>query len=234
MSKIPVDSIPGCSLNDADTIQSLVAIPENSTTNWEKAYTYIEDIKDGRGFTCGLVGFTSGTHDLLMVVNELKKINANHPLVEFLPNLRKVDGTSSTKGLEGFAEKVKTLKDDQDWKKAQWVVLIRLYWKPSFDVCVKFNVKSPLSLYIIYDSYLNFGNVKWILRDMNASPAEEGKEAEWLTKFLISKRAYMKKDKSVGPCDRVDFQQKLVESGNFTLKRPISGIRCYGSKFTIK
>lgn len=62
---------------------ALVSSAENSTVDYEKQYKYIEDIGDGRGYTAGIIGFTSGTGDLLDVVmhytelkseNELKKI----------------------------------------------------------------------------------------------------------------------------------------------------------------
>jgi chitosanase len=45
-----------------------VASAENSTLNWRGAYGYIEDIRDGQGYTAGIIGFCSGTHDMLALV----------------------------------------------------------------------------------------------------------------------------------------------------------------------
>jgi hypothetical protein len=42
----------------SDKILSLVAIAENSSTEWAKQINYIEDIKDG--FTISIVGFCKG------------------------------------------------------------------------------------------------------------------------------------------------------------------------------
>lgn len=51
-----------------DTAFSLVSSAENSTLDYRSTYSYIEDIGDGRGYTCGIIGFTSATGDLLSVV----------------------------------------------------------------------------------------------------------------------------------------------------------------------
>lgn len=243
MNKFPVINIPGCSLIQANTIQSLVSIPENSTTDWQSAYTYIENIGDGRGYTCGLVGFTSGTHDLLQVVEELGKLVSTHPLVAFLPVLKRVVNTDSTKGLEGFAKIVKTLKTDENWKKAQWTVLLKLYWNPAWSICKQYRLTSALALYIIYDTYLNFGDVNCVIRKMTTLDKAKrllpgtynGKDYDlaWLTEFLKYKLEYMLRKKDVGPTDRVDMQQKLVDDANVDLIRPICA-ECYKDKFIIE
>ena len=46
----------------------LVSSAENSSLNWRAQYRYIQDIHDGRGYTAGIIGFCSGTGDMLEVV----------------------------------------------------------------------------------------------------------------------------------------------------------------------
>ena len=46
----------------------LVSSAENSTLHWRREYGYLQDIHDGRGYTGGLIGFCSGTGDMLMLV----------------------------------------------------------------------------------------------------------------------------------------------------------------------
>ncbi|MEU3356489.1 chitosanase, partial [Streptomyces sp. NPDC037389] len=46
----------------------LVSSAENSTLDWKAQYRYIEDIGDGRGYTAGIIGFCSGTGDMLDLV----------------------------------------------------------------------------------------------------------------------------------------------------------------------
>ena len=68
---------------------SLVSSAENSTLDYNEQYSYIEDIGDGRGYTAGIIGFTSGTGDLLDVVNEYCKLKKNDNLLKkYIPVLK--------------------------------------------------------------------------------------------------------------------------------------------------
>ena len=51
-----------------DVAMQLLSSAENSSLDWRAQYRYIEDIGDGRGYTGGIVGFCSGTGDMLNVV----------------------------------------------------------------------------------------------------------------------------------------------------------------------
>src|SRR5215213_9316293 len=46
----------------------LVTSAENSSLDWKAQYKYIRDIGDGRGYTGGIIGFCSGTGDMLELV----------------------------------------------------------------------------------------------------------------------------------------------------------------------
>lgn len=232
-TRIPLKNIPGCTLDQADTIQSLVSIPENSTTSWWKNYGYIEDISDGRGYTTGLVGNTSGTHDLLMVIQELQKLDPNNELVKFIPALKKVDNSPSTVGLDEFKRIFQRSGANVHLQQAQWNIIVRLYWKPAYDLCKKYGLKSVLALYFIYDTCLNLGNAATAKKVKVKAPSEGGDEKEWLKQYLIERRAYMKATNNFGPVDRVDMQMKILESGNMDLTRPIKNLICYKGKFNI-
>lgn len=77
----------------------LVSSAENSTLDRKAQYRYIEDIRDGRGYTAGIIGFCSGTGDMLAMVQAYTKSEPGNVLARFLPALRKVDGTASHQGL---------------------------------------------------------------------------------------------------------------------------------------
>ena len=233
MTTIPLKSVPGCTLEQADTIQSLVAIPENSTTNWQKAYGYIEDISDGRGLTSGIIGFCSGTGDLLDVIYELKKLEPTHELVRYIPALKKVNGSASTAGLEEFAKVFKRCGGDKALQQAQWNVLVRLYWKNAHDTCKLYGLKSVLALYFLYDTCLNLGDARMAKKVKTKAPSGGGDEKEWLKQYLIERRAYMKATNNYGPVDRVDMQMKILESGNMELARPLKNLTCYKENFDI-
>jgi chitosanase len=77
----------------------LVSSAENSTLDWRHEYGYIQDIHDGRGYTAGLIGFCSGTGDMLALVHAYARAEPGDPLARFVPALRRVNGTASHRGL---------------------------------------------------------------------------------------------------------------------------------------
>ena len=82
-----------------DLAMQLVSSAENSTLDWRGQYGYLEDTGDGRGYTGGLIGFTSGTGDMLTLVRDFTAGVPRNPLAPFLPALRAVDGSDSHDGL---------------------------------------------------------------------------------------------------------------------------------------
>ena len=59
-----------------DIAMQLVSSAENSSLDWRAQYKYIEDIGDGRGYTAGIIGFCSGTGDMLELVEALHRAQA--------------------------------------------------------------------------------------------------------------------------------------------------------------
>src|ERR1700754_1042803 len=66
----------------------LVSSAENSTLRWRRQYTYLETVADGRGYTGGIIGFCSGTGDMLVVVRRSTRAQPHNPLARFLPALQ--------------------------------------------------------------------------------------------------------------------------------------------------
>ncbi|MEV0910300.1 chitosanase [Streptomyces hokutonensis] len=81
-----------------DLTMRLVSSVENSSLDWEAQYRYIEDIGDGRGCTGGIIGFCSGTSDMLALVELYTKRVPHNVLAGCLPALRAVNSTASRKG----------------------------------------------------------------------------------------------------------------------------------------
>src|SRR5687767_5579902 len=89
-------------LNDPqlkDIAMQLVSSAENSSLDWRAQFGYIEDIGDGRGYTAGIIGFCSGTGDMLALVEYYTQVKPGNGLARFLPALRAVNGTDSHAGL---------------------------------------------------------------------------------------------------------------------------------------
>ena len=77
----------------------LVSSAENSSLDWKDQYSYIEDIQDGRGYTAGIIGFCSGTGDMLQLVKGYTETKSENLLAKYIEALEKVNGTDSHEGL---------------------------------------------------------------------------------------------------------------------------------------
>ena len=111
----------------------IVSSAENSSLDFKAQYAFIKDIGDGRGYTAGVIGFTSGTGDMLEVVKRyiaLKPID--NPLAKYLPALEKVNGTPSHKGLgKKFVNAWRLAARDKEMFLAQDSVLDAMYYNPA-------------------------------------------------------------------------------------------------------
>ena len=211
-----------------DIILKLVSIAENSSTNWKKQINYIEDIKDGRGYTISIVGFCTGTGDFIQVLREIQKLDNNHVLVKFIPLVEKVDGSDSVKGLESLPSVMNSIGiNNTIFNQAMWNIIYKLYWGPALDFCSKKKINSQLSHYIAYDTILNFGNLNDFKNIIDTN------ETSFLTKFLIIKQQKIK-DGNYGNSknNRVDMQKFILSTKNFNLNKPIK-VSCYGDDFII-
>ena len=111
--------------------QRIVASAENSTLDWRSAYGYIEDIGDGHGYTAGIIGFCSGTHDMLALVEAYTGGAPGNGLARYLPALREVDGTDSHEGLDpGFTAAWAEAKPPA-FRQAQDAERDRVYFDPA-------------------------------------------------------------------------------------------------------
>src|SRR5690348_7004055 len=81
--------------HEKDIAMQVVSSAENSSLDWRAQYKYIEDIGDGRGYTAGIIGFCSGTGDMLEVVQAYADAKPGNILAKYLPALRNVNGSDS-------------------------------------------------------------------------------------------------------------------------------------------
>ncbi|MDQ1042582.1 hypothetical protein QFZ76_000818 [Streptomyces sp. V4I2] len=110
----------------------LVSSAENSTLVWKAQYRYIEDIGDGRGYTAGIIGFCSGTGDMLDLVELYTDRRPDNVLAEYLPALRRVNGTDSHDGLDPhFTDAWRRAAQDTAFEQAQNDERDRVYFNPA-------------------------------------------------------------------------------------------------------
>ncbi|MEU0413359.1 chitosanase [Streptomyces griseorubiginosus] len=227
---------------EKDLAQQLVASAENSTLDWRSAYAYIEDIGDGQGYTAGIIGFCTGTNDLLTLVEGYTKAHPDNGLARYLPALRAVDGTDSHEGLDpGFTAAWKAEAQVPAFRKAQDAARDRVYFDPAVRLA-KLDGLGALGQFVYYDAMVFhgpgtdatsfYGLRERALRKV-ASPTGGGSEKAYLKAFLDIREDAMRTKHPGIDTSRVDTaQRRFLEDGNLGLRTPLEW-QVYGETFKV-
>ena len=217
----------------------LVSSAENSTLNWRGEFGYLEDIGDGRGYTGGIVGFCSGTSDMLALVTEYTRRSPGNKLARFLPALRTVDGSDSHAGLDpGFPAAWKAAAADPVFQKTQEDERDRMYFAPAVALASADRVRA-LGQFAYYDAAVMHGQSG--LRSIRAeamkkakTPKQGGDETVWLSAFLDARVREMRTEEAHSDVTRVETAQRpFLRASNLDLNGPLSW-RVYGDRFSIR
>jgi chitosanase len=225
----------------------IVSTFENSTTVIQ--YASIVNINDGRGYTAGRAGFTSGTGDMLEVVKEYTVRVPGNGLAKYLPALQLVNGTASVVGLDGLVAAWKTAANDARFIAAQDSVNDRLYRVPARQLAVRVGAALPLSKLALYEAGIqhgfgtNFDAIDKIVERATlaagGTPASGVDEKKWLQAVLTERRAnlFNPANKATAAAwaasvSRADAIQSFYNAGNFNLDKAIT-ITVYGDTFSI-
>ena len=122
-------------------------------------YTYIENIKDGRGYTVTQYGFCTYIPEVTTIIEKLLDVSPGSPLRTFVPLLPPLgDGIDMDK-LSDFpktwrrearnSELLPRICDD---------VADALLYRPALALSTKAYIRSPIGLAIFYDTLLQHGN----------------------------------------------------------------------------
>jgi chitosanase len=228
---------------EKEIAMELVSSAENSTLDWRTAFAYIEDIGDGRGYTAGLIGFCSGTGDMLQLIRSYVAAEPGNPLARFLPALRRVNGSASHAGLgRPFVAAWKRAARDPAFRRLQLRELDRVYFDPAVRRA-KADGLGTLGQFIYYDAIVmhgpggsadSFGGIRRRAIEAAPTPAEGGDEVEYLNTFLDIRRAQMKTEAKHGDTSRIDDEQRrFLREGNLAL-RPTLVWHTYGDRYEIQ
>jgi hypothetical protein len=220
----------------------LLSSAENSTLDWKAQYKYIEDIKDGRGYTAGIAGFCSGTGDMLDLVQLYTKRKPGNVLAKYLPALKKVTGSGSHAGLDPyFTTDWKTAATDPDFQQAQNDELDRVYFNPSVNQAKADGLRT-LGQFIYFDAIAmhgegsdpgSFGGIRAAAMKKAKTPAQGGDEVTYLNAFLDARKAAMQAEPGSVDTSRVDTEQRVfLKAGNLDLNPPLSW-KVYGDPYSI-
>ena len=220
----------------------LVSSAENSSLDWKAQYKYIEDIGDGRGYTAGIIGFCSGTGDMLDLVELYTGRRPGNVLASYLPALRRVDGTDSHDGLDpNYPRDWGRAAQDQAFKQAQNDERDRVYFNPAVQQG-KTDGLRVLGQFAYYDAIVmhgggtdgaSFGAIRQRALAQAAPPAQGGDEVTYLDAFLDARVWAMKQEEAHSDTSRVDTAQRVfLRDGNLDLDPPLDW-QVYGDSFHI-
>ncbi|MEU0394543.1 chitosanase [Streptomyces sp. NPDC006208] len=220
----------------------LVSSAENSSLDWKAQYEYIEDIGDGRGYTAGIIGFCSGTGDMLGLVELYTQRRPGNVLARYLPALREVDGSDSHEGLDpDFTRDWKRAARDPAFKEAQNDERDRVYFDPAVGRGKQDGV-GVLGQFIYYDAIVmhgdgsdstSFSSIRRMALARARPPAQGGDERAYLHAFLDARVWAMKQEEAHEDTSRVDTAQRVfLDRGNLDLNTPLDW-KVYGDSYHI-
>jgi len=236
---------PGTGLDDPrkkETAMELVSSAENSSLDWRAQYKYIEDIHDGRGYTGGIIGFCSGTGDMLEVVQRYTALEPGNVLAKYLNALKADNGSATHNGLDpNFKKDWATAAADPKFQQAQNDERDAEYFTPAVSQA-KADGLGALGQFIYYDAMvmhgpgsdpLSFGGIRAAALRKAKAPSQGGDEGTYLNAFLDARIVAMKADPSHQDTSRVDTEQRVfVKANNFDLDTPLHW-SVYGDSYTI-
>ncbi|MBK7723142.1 MAG: chitosanase [Austwickia sp.] len=225
----------------------IVGSAENSTLEWREAYAYIEynvekNDAENRGYTGGIVGFTSRTADMLDVVTRYVAAVPDGELTPYLPALRKVNGTSSHEGLgPAFRAAWKRAAQDPTFRAIQYTRAMQLYFEPALKAAAADGV-GPLGQFAYVDAAIVHGqgrkpsglaSIRDAARAKATPPSAGGDEKRYLRAFLDARVATMKQEKAHQDVTRIDTAQRVwLDVGNTCLGLPLRW-KVYGDAYEV-
>ncbi|MEU6447205.1 chitosanase [Streptomyces sp. NPDC046979] len=244
-SRATAASVRAAGLDDPakkEIAMQLVSSAENSSLDWKAQYQYIEDIGDGRGYTAGIIGFCSGTGDMLGLVELYSDRSPGNVLARYLPALRRVDGSDSHEGLDpGYPDDWRRAAADSEFRRAQDDERDRVYFDPAVRQGKADGLRA-LGQFAYYDAIvmhggggdrLSFGSIRERALGRARPPAQGGDEVTYLHAFLDERVWAMKQEEAHSDTSRVDTAQRVfLDEGNLDLDPPLDW-KVYGDSYHI-
>jgi chitosanase len=228
----------------------MVNVFEYSSTS--ARYDPCSDLGDGRGLTCGKIGFTTSSTEVRDVVAAYTEGAPGSPLARHLARLRELAdrGSAGTSGLEGFAGDWAHAADDPRFRAVQDAVADRLTYAPALATARRLGIRTPLGVAILFDSAVQHGTsddpdglpalVTATTARAHGTPSGGVPEKTWLLTFLDVRRADLRNphDKTsqqvwADSVDRVDALRDLLEAGKAQLNPPLT-LQVDGEPYTLR
>ncbi len=227
--------------------RQLLSSAENSTLDWRSQYGYIEynvegNAAENRGYTGGIVGFTSKTHDMLLLVRRYAAAAPTAGLAAYLPALKAVDGTSSAAGLgSAFVATWRAAAADPRFQQAQRELSDEMYFNPAITAALTDGL-GALGQFIYYDAMVmhgpgnaptDFGGIRSAALAAAKPPSKGGNETAYLNRFLDVRVRAMRSEEAHSDVSRIETaQRRFLREGNLALQPPLAW-SVYGDDYRI-
>lgn len=232
-------STVGLTTDQRRVADELVNVFEYSTPS--ARYDTCADLGDGRGFTCGKVGFTTSSTEVRDIVSAYVEQVPGSPLERDLPRLRELagSGSSDTSGLPGFTADWKAAAGDATFRAEQDRVADRLTYAPALAAARAIGLQTSLGVAILYDTAVQHGTsddpdglsalLASTREKTGGNPADGVAEKTWLQAFLDVRADDLRnphdaesRDVWAASVDRVDALRGLVDDDRPDLTPPVT------------
>jgi chitosanase len=231
---------PGFTPDQRRTADEIISIFENDTPTLR--YDYVENLRDGRGYTAGRAGFCSGNQDMSDVIDLYSKSRPKNAMTKFVTLLhaKAKTGDDSVADLDdlGFKNTWQVAAKDPLFRKAQDQVVDRQVYEPALKHWRHEGCTTPLALLAIYDAEVQQGDatdtdgtpalIAQTDRAVGGNPAGGVPESKWLANFLNNRHKLLQNphDSSTRAewgksASRVTALESLLQQQNFALKLPL-------------
>jgi hypothetical protein len=151
-------------------IHMLEAMGENDTTDYASQYASCDNIRDGRGYTIGIVGFCTGTGDYIVVARCLNDTEPNNSLARYWPGLVTINNefyssnmnigdTSAVDKIGPFQTDCQSAGgSDMAYRKCQDTIGDTAYLDTALKHANERGLQGALTIGFLYDTELNFGD----------------------------------------------------------------------------
>lgn len=215
-------------------------------------YDSCNDLGDGRGLTCGKIGFTTSSTEVRDVVSAYVDQVPDSPLARHLPRLRELAeaGSSSTTGLSGFTGDWAHAAGDATFRAEQDRVADRLTFAPALAAARSIGLRTSLGVAILYDTAVQHGTsddpdglgalLASTREKSGGNPGDGVAEKTWLRAFLDVRADDLRdphdaesRDVWAASVDRVDALRELVDDDRPDLTPPVA-ITVDGDDYTLR
>lgn len=196
--RVPAHPKPGCDVNSTQLVaQRLTCLFETGHSQLSTAY--IENLGDGRGYTCGWAGFTTADEEVVQCVEAYTRLVPDNPLAPLLPELRRLQAQASDDvsrlNETGFPALWQEASTKDEFNEVYAGVVHRIFGEPTLEHARQLGLQSPVAYAILFDSCIQHGNggdpdslPSMIERTRQAAGEPGEHETAWLQALLETRR----------------------------------------------